>query len=99
MTLQDANHFTVKVKVGISYIKGVADVKMRLAEARRPEHAQYEGQGSVAGGNVRMIAGFDLSPAGAERKLCGEAKRRFSAALLRLPEGCLNRSARRMCRS
>jgi carbon monoxide dehydrogenase subunit G len=60
LEVQDAEHFTVKVNVGISYIKGVADVKMHLTEARRPQRAQYKGQGSVAGGNVSMVAGFDL---------------------------------------
>lgn len=62
VTVQDPTHFTVKVNVGISYIKGVADVKMELIQAQRPSRAQYKGQGSVAGGNVSMIAGFDLSP-------------------------------------
>ncbi len=62
LTVQDATHFTIKVNVGISYIKGSADVKMELAEADRPRRAQYKGQGSVAGGNVSMVAGFDLSP-------------------------------------
>jgi len=61
MSVQDATHFTVKVNVGISYIKGVADVKMELAEAERPRRAQYKGNGSVAGGNVSLVAGFDLS--------------------------------------
>jgi uncharacterized protein len=60
--VQDPTHFTVKVNVGISYIKGVANVKMELIQAQRPSRAQYKGQGSVAGGNVSMIAGFDLSP-------------------------------------
>lgn len=62
LSVQDATHFTIKVNVGISYIKGSADVKMELAEADRPRRAQYKGQGSVAGGNVSMVAGFDLSP-------------------------------------
>ncbi|HXZ39452.1 MAG TPA: SRPBCC domain-containing protein [Terriglobales bacterium] len=61
MLVQDANHFTVKVKVGISHIKGVADVKMELAQDERPKRAQYKGQGSVAGGSVSFTAGFDLS--------------------------------------
>jgi carbon monoxide dehydrogenase subunit G len=52
----------VKVNVGISYIKGVAEVRMELAQAERPKGAQYKGQGSVAGGNVALTAGFDLSP-------------------------------------
>ena len=41
MTVQDSNHFTVKLNVGISYIKGTADVKMELAQADRPQRAQY----------------------------------------------------------
>jgi len=61
LAVQDAKHFTVKLNVGISYIKGSADVKMELAEADRPRRAQYKGQGAVAGGNVTIVAGFDLS--------------------------------------
>jgi len=61
MSIQDPTHFTVKVNVGISYIKGTADVKMELAQAERPNRAQYKGNGSVAGGNVSLVAGFDLA--------------------------------------
>jgi carbon monoxide dehydrogenase subunit G len=61
MSVQDAKHFTIKLNVGIAYIKGSADVKMELAEADRPRRAQYKGQGAVAGGNVTIVAGFDLS--------------------------------------
>ena len=61
MTQLDDTHFTVKVNVGVSYIKGTAEMKMQLAEAERPNRAQYKGQGTVAGGNVSVIAGFDLS--------------------------------------
>src|SRR5256886_6434934 len=62
MTQQDDTHFVVKVTVGISYIKGTAEVKMQLAEAERPKRALYKGQGTVAGGNVSLTAGvFFLS--------------------------------------
>jgi len=60
VAVQDTNHFTVKVNVGISHIKGVAEVKMELAQGERPKRAQYKGQGSVAGGSVSFTAGFDL---------------------------------------
>ncbi|MGD0213564.1 MAG: carbon monoxide dehydrogenase subunit G [Terriglobales bacterium] len=62
LTVQDATHFSLKVNVGISYIKGSADVKIALTEADRPRRAQYQGQGVVAGGNVTVVAGFDLAP-------------------------------------
>jgi len=58
MTQQDATHFTVRVNVGISYIKGAADMKMELTAAERPKRAQYKGQGSAAGGKVAMTAGL-----------------------------------------
>lgn len=60
MTVQDPTHFNVKVNVGVSYIKGTADVKMELAEADHPRRAQYKGQGNLAGGGATLIAGFDL---------------------------------------
>jgi|SRR5271165_1514654 len=61
LSVQDSTHFTVKVKVGVSHIKGTAEVKIELAETERPKRAQYKGQGSMAGGNVAVTAGFDLS--------------------------------------
>ena len=41
MSVEDATHFTVKAKVGISHIRGTAEVKMHLAEAERPRRAAY----------------------------------------------------------
>ena len=75
MTQQDDTHFAVKVKVGVSYIKGVAEVKLHLEEGNRPQRARYKGQGSVAGGNVSLTAGFDLSPVDSGTKVAwqGEA--------------------------
>lgn len=64
VTVEDAEHFTVQVNVGVSYIKGVASVKLHLSESQRPSRAQYKGQGSVAGGNVSVVATFDLMFAG-----------------------------------
>lgn len=61
LSIQDTTHFTVKVKVGVSHIKGTAEVRMELEQAERPKRAQYKGQGSVAGGNIALTAGFDLS--------------------------------------
>ena len=60
MSVEDATHFTVKTKVGISHIRGTAEVKMHLSEAIRPQRAMYQGRGSVAGGSVELKAGFDL---------------------------------------
>src|SRR6202012_4201601 len=46
MSMQDATHFTVKVKVGVGNIRGSAEIKMELTEAVRPLRALYRGQGT-----------------------------------------------------
>ena len=57
LSIQDPTHFTVKVNVGISYIRGTAEIKMELVESDRPKRALYKGQGSMAGGNVALTGG------------------------------------------
>jgi uncharacterized protein len=89
VSVHDAEHFTVKVNVGISYIKGVADVKMHLAEAQRPTRAQYKGQGSVAGGNVNMVAGFDLSVSGEGTKVAWQGEAQVFGRLTSVAGGLL----------
>jgi uncharacterized protein len=89
MSVQDATHFTVKVNVGISYIKGVADVKMHLAESDRPRRAQYKGQGSVAGGNVSMVAGFDLTPLEDATKVAWQGEAQIFGRLTSVAGGLL----------
>lgn len=89
VTVQDAEHFTVKVNVGVSYIKGVADVKLQLAEALRPQRAQYKGQGSVAGGNVSMVAGFDLAPAGSGTRVAWQGEAQVFGRLTSVAGGLL----------
>ena len=89
MSVQDATHFTVKVNVGISYIKGVAEVKMELTEADRPTRAQYKGQGSVAGGNVSLIAGFDLSATVAGTKVAWQGEAQIFGRLTSVAGGLL----------
>lgn len=89
VAVQDPTHFTVKVNVGISYIKGVADVKMELVQAQRPSRAQYKGQGSVAGGNVSVVAGFDLSPNAGGTKVAWQGEAQVFGRLTSVAGGLL----------
>lgn len=89
MTQQDATHFTVKLNVGISYIKGAADMKMELAESERPKRAQYKGQGSAAGGKVAITAGFDLAPAANGTKVVWQGEAQVFGALASVAGGLL----------
>jgi carbon monoxide dehydrogenase subunit G len=89
MSVQDATHFAVRVNVGISYIKGTADVKMELTQADRPQRAQYKGQGSVAGGNVSFTAGFDLSEANGGTKVAWQGEAQIFGRLASVAGGLL----------
>jgi carbon monoxide dehydrogenase subunit G len=89
LSIQDSTHFTVKVNVGISYIKGIAEVRMELAQAERPRHAQYKGQGSVAGGNVSLTAGFDLSPVEGGAKVAWQGEAQIFGRLTSMAGGLL----------
>ncbi len=89
MDIQDERHFAVRVNVGISYIKGTANVKMELAEANRPIRAQYKGQGSVAGGNVSLVAGFDLVRAAGGTKVAWQGEAQIFGRLTSVAGGLL----------
>jgi carbon monoxide dehydrogenase subunit G len=89
ISVQDATHFAVKVNVGISYIKGTADVKMELAQADRPRRAQYKGQGSVAGGNVSFTAAFDLSAVNGGTKVAWQGEAQIFGRLASVAGGLL----------
>jgi carbon monoxide dehydrogenase subunit G len=89
MSVQDPTHFTVKVNVGVSYIKGAAEVKMELAQAENPTRAQYKGQGSVAGGGVSLTAGFDLAAANGGTRVIWQGEAQVFGRLTSVAGGLL----------
>jgi len=60
MEVVDPKNFLVKVKVGISHIRGTAAVRMTLIEELCPKQATYEGRGEVPGGSTMIRAQFQL---------------------------------------
>lgn len=89
MTQQDASHFTLRVEVGISYIKGTAEMKMHLVEAERPRRARYQGQGSVTGGNVSLTAGFELQATDAGTRVAWQGEAQIFGRLASVAGGLL----------
>jgi carbon monoxide dehydrogenase subunit G len=89
MTVQDAEHFTVKVMVGISHIRGAAELKMTREQAVRPLKAAYSGQGSVAGGSVKLRAGFDLNPEGEGTRVVWKGEAQIFGPLASMAGGLL----------
>ena len=95
MSVGDGNRFTVRLNVGVSYIKGSADVRMELTESARPKRAQYQGQGSLPGGNLSLIAGFDLAPLGDGTKVAWQGEAQVFGRLASLAGGLLEPLAKK----
>jgi carbon monoxide dehydrogenase subunit G len=85
----DERHFALRVNVGISHIKGTANVKMELSESTRPSRAQYKGQGSVAGGNMSLTASFDLVAAESGTKVAWQGEAQIFGRLTSVAGGVL----------
>ncbi len=54
------DEFKVKVKVGISFIKGDMDMTFKVVERDRPKHAKLQARGTGLGSSVDMTNVFDL---------------------------------------
>jgi uncharacterized protein len=95
ISVEDATHFTVKTKVGISHIRGTAEVKMHLAESTRPSRAMYVGRGSVAGGSVELKAGFDLQESNGGTKVLWRGEAQIFGRLTSVAGGMLEPLAKK----
>ena len=95
MSVTDEKHFVVSLSVGISHIRGTAAIKMTLEEAERPRRALYSGKGSVAGGNVDMSAGFELSAVPEGTKVAWKGTAQIFGKLASLAGGLLEPLAKK----
>jgi uncharacterized protein len=95
ISLADEKRFTVKLDVGISYIKGAANVRMQLADSERPKRAQYQGQGSLPGGNLAITAGFDLAPVDGGTRVRWQGEAQVFGRLTSLAGGLLEPLAKK----
>ncbi|MFQ5740069.1 MAG: CoxG family protein [Acidobacteriota bacterium] len=76
LEVQDDKHFIVKLKVGVSYIRGTARVKFEMAELEPNRYALFKGHGTLPGGSADLTARFDLaeSPGGTTVTWRGDAQ-------------------------
>lgn len=95
ITVRDASHCTVNLKVGISHIRGTASVQLHLAEADRPRRALYQGKGSVAGGMVNLAAGFDLVSTGNGTRVVWKGEAQLFGRLISMAGGLLEPLAKK----
>ncbi|MGA2665391.1 MAG: carbon monoxide dehydrogenase subunit G [Nitrososphaerales archaeon] len=65
----DANNFTLKAKVGMSFIKGTMDVKLALVDNRRPTYSKLKARGTGMNSSVDLESTFAIEdvPGGGSR--------------------------------
>jgi hypothetical protein len=73
LDIEDQDNFTVKAKVGVSYIKGSMVMKLQILDKEPPVSAKVVGRGSGLASVVDMTTHFNLEEAGA-----GETKINWS---------------------
>jgi len=95
MTSQDERHCTVSLKVGVSHIRGTANVQLDLAEAERPHRARYDGKGGLAGNTVNLFAGFDLEPDGEGTRVVWKGEAQLFGQLISMAGGLLEPLAKK----
>jgi uncharacterized protein len=73
----DEDHFNIKAKVGMSFIKGTMDVKLTLVEKKRPTFSKLKARGTGLNSSVDLESSFTLEdgPNGGTRvKWAADAK-------------------------
>jgi carbon monoxide dehydrogenase subunit G len=64
MTVEDATHFTLRIRINIGQINGHANLAMEMYAADRPNRVEYRGTGIVAGSQLNFAMQFQLASAG-----------------------------------
>jgi carbon monoxide dehydrogenase subunit G len=83
------------MKVGISHIRGTAEVKLHLAEAKRPQRAVFQGKGSLVGGSMNLTATFDLAEAGEGTRVAWKGEAQIFGRLISVAGGLLEPLAKK----
>lgn len=97
VTIDDADHFTVKAKVGISHIKGTMVMKLAIADRNPPIGTTVTGKGSGLASVVDMVTSFQLEEVGpAETLVNWKGELTISGKLAAFgPQGLLDRMAKK----
>lgn len=76
LQIEDEKSFIVKLRVGVSNIRGTATVRLELVENSPPEKAVFAGTGKLPGGAAELTARFDLdeTESGTRVRWSGEAQ-------------------------
>ena len=97
VTVEDADHFTITARVGISHIKGTMVMKMTMTDREPPICTTVVGKGSGLASVVDMVTSFMLdAPSEAETIVNWRGELTISGKLVAFgPQGLLDRMARK----
>ncbi|MFQ5911552.1 MAG: CoxG family protein [Nitrospinota bacterium] len=93
--VKDPRNATLKLRVGISFIRGTATVRLTLAEANRPESAKFMAQGSMTGNSFDVEAGFHLQSGDGETRVKWRGLARVGGTLASVAGGLLEPLAKK----
>jgi carbon monoxide dehydrogenase subunit G len=95
MSVQDATHFTLRIKIAVGQVSGHANLAMELLDAVRPDGVAYRGQGIVAGSQISFATQFQLSPAEAGTLVSWQGEVSMDGMLAMMAGGLLEPMGRR----
>ena len=97
VVIEDADHFTVTARVGVSHIKGDVVMQLAITDRQPPTSTTVTGKGTGLASAVDMVTSFRLESAGTgETVVRWEGDVTISGRLAAFgPQGLLDRIARK----
>ncbi len=90
LSIQDANHFTLRIKIVIGQISGHANLDMQLCAAERPSRVEYCGQGIVAGSQLVFAMQYQLGSVGSETQVSWQGEVSVDGMLAMMAGGVID---------
>jgi len=96
VVIDDADHFTVTARVGVSHIKGDVVMKLTIKDRQPPIGTTVVGKGTGLASVVDMVTSFTLEEAGSGTVVHWQGDVTISGTLAAFgPQGLLDRIARK----
>jgi carbon monoxide dehydrogenase subunit G len=95
MSVQDATHFTMSIKIEVGKIIGHANLAMELRDAIRPDRVAYYGHGIVAGSQFNFAMQFQFASAEVETRVSWQGEVSIDGMLAMMAGGLLEPIARK----
>jgi carbon monoxide dehydrogenase subunit G len=96
VVIEDADHFTVTARVGVSHIKGDVVMKLTIKDRQPPIGTTVVGKGTGLASVVDMVTSFTLEEAGSGTVVHWRGDVTISGKLAAFgPQGLLDRIARK----